>query len=265
MNIFTLAHAKILYLRFCAIYGDKFVKAYHDDDFKSVWATEWSTGLVGIDTVFIKDALDYCKKNLSWPPSIAEFRSACEHSSGIPELDKVIDLAIRREFKHPVVLIAYEIVGSWALKNDKEVELKNKFKTAYTEAINKFRENGQKTWDELEQFNLKKKLELEAPSKIPSQQEKIGFKERLAEYQRLAEESKVTLKNMPVPEFDSKKTNKGGEQYDEYNKYLLSVPENLILGLPPVYAYDRKLLLNKRDTARHLIESGYVFSKNRAE
>jgi len=37
---------------------------------------EWRTGLDGMDGEAIKQALEHCRRNCAWPPSIAEFRAA---------------------------------------------------------------------------------------------------------------------------------------------------------------------------------------------
>lgn len=262
MNILTTEHAKILYLRFCAIYSDKFVKPYHDEDFKSLWASEWSSGLSGIDTNFIKDSIEYCKKNLPWPPSISEFRGVCEQSSGVPTLDQVVELATRREFKHPVVFIAYEIVGSWSMRNDKELDLKNKFKSAYTEALNQFRENNCETWKRLEEFNKKNTLELPAPSKTPAPHESKAFRECMNKCQETLKSKKIMGGGKTYKHFDENKIKKGHREFDkavfdEYRSYLLSVPEIETMTLPVSYAYARMRFLSQIDGSIHLKECGY--------
>lgn len=142
MKDFLLLHSEALYIRFCAIYGDKFIKNYHTDEFKKIWYEEWFSGLKGIDVYIIKDCLEYCKINFEWPPSIAEFRRICEKSSGVPSSADALQCAIRRDFTHPVIAMAYEKVGSWAMKNDKEEVLNKKFNEVYNESIDQFRLKG---------------------------------------------------------------------------------------------------------------------------
>ena len=38
---------------------------------------EWAKGLDGLTAEEIRQGLDHCRSNLTWPPAIAEFRAAC--------------------------------------------------------------------------------------------------------------------------------------------------------------------------------------------
>lgn len=256
MENFNIRHAELLYLRFCAIYDHKFVKNYHDDDFKSLWAYEWSTGLVGVSALVIKGALEYCKKSLEWPPSIAEFRKICESGSGIPNSDEALNLAVQRNFNHPIVLIAYEKVGSWAMKNDSSTQLKIKFQSAYEYALNKFRLEEKNCWNQLECFNAKPK-ELASPEKIPSTQEIKSFSAMLEKYRKIAADEKAKHGEDCYRQFDEKKINTrlrtfDKDVYEEYREYLLSIPEEKALILPVKYLYDRnRFILAKEVELEH--------------
>lgn len=269
MDNFNTTHAKVLYLRFCAIYDHKFVKNYHDEDFKSLWANEWCTGLSGINPNVIKDSLDYCKKNLEWPPSIAEFIKICESYSGVPTLEQAIDLACRREFTHPVVLLAYEQVGSWSMKNDSERQLRVKFQTAYTQAINRFREDTPSTWKQLDSYNEKPK-ELPAPDKIPSTSESKTFRECMNKCQEILKSKKIAGGGKTYKEFDENKIKKGHREFDqvvfdEYRDYLMGIPETETMILTPAYLMERNKFLNMRDQADWLKKQSYVPPNQRDE
>jgi len=262
MNIFTLEHAKVLYLKFVVIYGDKFAKTYHDDNFRLLWANEWCSGLSGIDASIVYDAAEYCKKKHPWLPSVSEFRSVCEHYSGVPTLEQVIESATRREFKHPVSVIAYERVGSWAMKNDKEHDLKNKFKAAYAEAINQFRENTSNTWLKLEEFNQKNTKELPPPPKTPSTGESKAFRECMNKCQEILQGKKIIGGGKTYKQFDEKKIKKGHREFDQavYNEWredLLSIPETDIMILPPIYAYERMRFISQKEQPEWLRKQGY--------
>lgn len=255
-------HAKVLYLRFCAIYDHKFVKSYHDDDFKSLWANEWSSGLSSVDLNVIKDALDYCKKNLEWPPSIAEFIKVCESYSGVPSLQQCINLVTNRNFNHPVVLICYEKIGSWAMKNDTEKQLAIKFQPAYQEALNRFRKEERLTWKQLEEYNARPK-ELSPPSKIPSTSESKAFRECMNKCQEILQSKKIAAGGKTHRKFDDNKVKKGHKDFDqavfdEYREYLMSVPETETMTLPRVYVLERNKFLNMRDQKDWLLKGGYV-------
>jgi hypothetical protein len=103
---------------------------------------EWVSGLEGIEIKSIRAALEICKKELEWPPNVAEFRKLCERASGLPDLSEALALALRRDFKHPVVKLAFDRIGSWDFSHDTEKELKKKFKHAYEESLRDFR-NGE--------------------------------------------------------------------------------------------------------------------------
>lgn len=249
MNSFTLDHAEILYLRFCAIFGEKFVKAYHTEDFKSIWSNEWCTGLVGIDVALIKSSLDYCRSNLEWPPSIAEFRCICESADGIPSFGECLQLAICRDFTHPVVSMAYDRIGSWAMKNDKQELLHKKFQEAYREALNTFRTSPDKAWQLLEKF---KSLPVpdELPPKILSPQELIEWRERFARYKEMAATEKAKLTAIDHPSWETKKITIGHIDFDQEmfidrKQYLTGLDEMLAATLPREDQYDRIRLLRE--------------------
>lgn len=243
MEPFSITHAKLLYCRFSVIYGDKFVKANHDNYFKSIWYEEWTSGMTGICVSAIKDALAYCKINLDWSPSIAEFRRICENANGVPSSSAALQSAIRREFNHPIVSIAYEKVGSWAMKNDKEGILAGKFQVAYTEALNEFRVAPNKAWEILEKAN--KQCALPEPlSKIPSAAECKKFSERLVQYREMAKEAKSKLEAKDHPTWPKEAITMGHGQFNEsiYNErrsYLLKTDEYLAGTLSRDDWYDR--------------------------
>jgi len=125
----------MLYTRFCTIYGDKFAKDYHSDDFIKIWVEDWSEGLSFIDHDHIKSAITHCKLKREWPPSLPEFISLCEKASGMPSFEESFKSAIREDFSHPVTKLAYNAIGSWDMKRDTQEVLLKKFKVAYEDAV----------------------------------------------------------------------------------------------------------------------------------
>jgi len=249
MEKLPLELTKILYMRFASTYGEKFVKHHPNDQFVQLWWEEWSEGMAGIDPAHIKEALSYCRLNLEWPPSIAEFRRLCESASGVPSVAQCLQAAIRRDFNHPVIKIAYDKVGSWAMKNDREADLKPKFQAAYTEALNEFRSNTAKSWARLAEFNSKPTLP-EPPSKIPSEVERMGFKERIAHYQELSKIAKSKLEPKDHPFWDENKIMLGSKEFeqnifDERRKYLISLDEYVAGTLPVGDWYGRTRYLSE--------------------
>lgn len=102
---------------------------------------EWGAAILHITDQSIKKALEYCRSNLKWPPCIAEFLEICERDSGIPSLSEIIQLAINRDFSHPLTLKIFNEVGSWAFSHDSEKELTKKVKQVYDNSLSELRTN----------------------------------------------------------------------------------------------------------------------------
>jgi hypothetical protein len=262
MDKFNSMHAKALYLRFAAIYDHKFVKSYHEEEFKSLWENEWCFGLQDVNVNTIKEALDYCRKNVDWPPSISEFIKICESHDGFPSLSDCLKAAMKREFNHPLVLMCYQAVGNWAMKNETEKVLDSKFKSAYADSLTKFRENKQSSWRLLEAYNQRPK-EIPAPSKIPTTSESKAFRECMSKCQEILKSKKIAGGGKTYKEFDENKIKKGHKEFsqavfDEYKAYLMSIPETETMILPPVYLMDRNRFLNMREQPQLLRDMGYI-------
>lgn len=273
MEQMNLVFVKALYLRFSSIFGDKFIKDYHNDEFRIVWYDEWLTGLQDIDSLLIKDALQHCRLSLEWPPSIAEFRKICETIAGMPSLDQALAMAIRQEFNHPVVKLASDVVGSWSMKQDKESVLREKFKAAYQEAVNTYRSDPAKAHAQLEEFKALPKA-LPIPSKIPSDAERKGFKQHYAEWKAKAAEEKAAREaegGKPAhPIYEVGHVTIGHRSFDEaiYNerkRYLLGLKEHEAATLPSGDWYDRVKFLREIEAHEHLKRVGYTGNKPTAE
>lgn len=262
MDKFNNAHAKVLYLRFSIIYARKFVESYHDDDFKSLWENEWAAGLENVNLNSISPALEYCRNNCEWPPSIAEFIKICDSYSGVPSVGDCLKACINRVFAHPLALMCYQKVGSWAITHDNEKELESKFQKAYTENLIKFREAQETSWELLENYNAKPK-ELPAPSKIPSTSESKAFRECMNKCQEILQGKKIIGGGKTYKEFPANQIKPGHREFDqavfdEYREYLMGIPETETMILPPVYLLERNKFLNMRDQAAFLNSQGYI-------
>lgn len=137
----TLDLIKTLFLRFSTIFGEKFYKFYQSDEMFDMWCQDWLEGLAGVQPEHIKLALEHCKLNLQWSPSIAEFRNICDRYAGIPSINEVIALAIRGDFTHPLVQVIYDKVGSWDMKHMNERDLLKRVSEIYREEIANVRMN----------------------------------------------------------------------------------------------------------------------------
>lgn len=127
--------AKKLYLRFSVIWGIKLTNQYPTVELIDMWAQDWYEGLVGVDISTMKSSIEYCRNNLEWPPSIAEFRKICEKSLNIPTPRECLDLAVRRDFTHPIVKTIFDKISTYDMKNGKEVDLLKRFEAHHKEYI----------------------------------------------------------------------------------------------------------------------------------
>lgn len=138
MNL-PIEFAKLLFIRFTNFYGERFTRNHPTTQAIEMWWQDWAMGLAGIDGDCIKSALDHCRLNVEWPPTLAEFRRYCEKASGMPDRDEAFRLALRRDFIHPIVKIAYDKIGNWSFNHDTEVVLQKRFKEAYENALHDMR------------------------------------------------------------------------------------------------------------------------------
>lgn len=116
---------KLIFAKFNAIWGQRWATFINETNF-DIALFEWSEGLNGITRKAIKEALSYCRDNLEWPPSIAEFRRICLQSQGLPSTYEIMQLAIQRDFNQPIVKHIFDKIGSWAFSHDSESELNKK-------------------------------------------------------------------------------------------------------------------------------------------
>lgn len=230
----TLELVELLHVRFATIWGNKFLDNFKSKEANQMWCEEWLESLMNVSIDCIAPTLKYCKANLEWPPSIAEFVKICDRHSGIPNAYECLTRAIAGNFDHPLISIIADKVGSWELKNGKHKDLQAAFKIAYPFAIIEFKENQKRSWQKLEDFNARK---LESASiaqvpKIPSESEFKSWRVRFSEWQEKANvEKEYRSKQEKVhPIWDLKKCNRAHKSYDssyenQRKKYLLSLNE----------------------------------------
>jgi hypothetical protein len=63
-----------LMAKFARIWGPKWTDHVAASGGADAVAAEWRDGLAGMTGEQVRTSLDYCRANLTWPPSIAEFR-----------------------------------------------------------------------------------------------------------------------------------------------------------------------------------------------
>ncbi len=129
---------KMLYIRFSNLWGDRFTSK-HTPDILEIWYEDWLDGLQGIDPTCFRDAISYCKENLEWSPSIAEFIRICDRSLNIPGPRECMDSAIRGDLSHPITEAICKKIISWDLRNESSEKLLRRFTELHNEEMINFR------------------------------------------------------------------------------------------------------------------------------
>lgn len=259
MNTFDKTLVVRMFAKFSSRYGQLWTsRARVEADWEFIiddWFTELSKFSLGIVRKALDATLSIYK---DYPPTLPQFLELCLKASGVPSAHDITRMMVNKDFSHPIVKLVYDKIGSWKLANGTEREIGQKVSECYDPALAEFKKNPAVCWEKLESHKAQLALDAPEPTKIPSAQERKSFAERMEEYKKIAEGEKTSSNDLFIPEFDRNKNNKGGDQYDDYCKYLLSVPHHNAVSLPAAYAYDRQRLLNEQDTAKHLREAGYV-------
>jgi len=73
---------KALFKRFESIFLQKWTDQFHSAAALRAAHEEWSAGLDGVTGDELAVGLDVCRKQMIWPPSIAEFRTSCLGAKG---------------------------------------------------------------------------------------------------------------------------------------------------------------------------------------
>jgi len=67
-----------LYQKFSLLYLQRFTGNFPDEETIEEWCEVWAGGLSGMSGDQLRHGLGYVGQHSEWPPSIAEFRAACE-------------------------------------------------------------------------------------------------------------------------------------------------------------------------------------------
>lgn len=259
-----------LFMKFKARYGTLWTSRASSDEQWEFIIDDWREELEKFHIDAVRAAFN---KTLStykeFPPTLGQVVDLCMKESGVPSVQEVIRLMVARDFSHPLVKMVYDKMGSWTLTNGKEEDIHRKAKEHYAEARADFHTEPAKQWARLEEYHAKPK-ELPPPDKIPTNEERRGFKERMADYQQKVDEEKGKLKDDRQREFDYSKLKPGGRDFDkllfsEYRAYLIGIPETMVLSLSVQDAYARMKFLSMVEQEEHLKKSGYVPNSQREE
>lgn len=252
-----------LFTKFANRYGKIWTARLDNGGDWNICADDWLEELSKFDLNVLREgvntALDMYKE---YPPTLGQLISLCLKTSGVPTGYQVIRMMTAKDFSHPVVKMMYEKIGSWKMANGSDKEISQLIREHYETIVNFFKNDPKSCWERLISFNERLK-ELPDPDKIPNEEERRGFKERIDEYQKLSDEIKESIKDKKIKEFDHSKIKKGSRNFDqllfsEYKDYLINVPENLVLTIPVQDAYARLKFLSMIDQHEQLKNLGYI-------
>jgi hypothetical protein len=253
-----------LFAKFNGRYGQLWTSRGRNDADWEFIIDDWFTELSKFSLSVNRDAMDeVLMVYKDYPPTLPQLLDLCLKASGVPIASDLLRMLVNKDFSHPVVKLVYDKIGSWKLANGTEKELSQRVAELYDNAIVEYKTNPAVCWEKLETHKAQLALEAPIPDKIPSKAESKAYRDAIDECRRILSGDKAKTPILEIPEFDKRKINKGGEQYHDYCKYLLSVPDNQALALPLSYIYYRQKLLNLSETAKHLRECGYIQDSQR--
>ena len=130
---------KQLFTMFQLIYTHKWSSQIKNSQMHEVALNCWAKALAGIAPQEIEKATEICMREMPWPPSIAEFLDLCERASGAPSLSEAYRLAVKKDFSHPLVKLAYGKLNTWDFGHADVSDSKKMFASAYSEAVRELR------------------------------------------------------------------------------------------------------------------------------
>lgn len=135
----------MLFARFALIYTHRFESAYGDEDMITQAKREWGYSLAGTPVHLVEQALQRCKLELAWPPTIAEFvrfLTPEPESLGLPATQQAYLEACQNshaplqvQWSHPAVLLAAREVGHFQLRSEAEHRTRPVFEQAYRDLV----------------------------------------------------------------------------------------------------------------------------------
>lgn len=137
----------MVFARLRAIYGSKFEQTFGNSEEAMVRTKrEWGLALAPFAPPAVENALEHCKRNLAWPPSIAEFLKLLEVASGLPSARSAYEEACRCRsepatfnWRHPVIYQTASEVGFWRLQTEAEYRTWPDFDAAWQRNMARYR------------------------------------------------------------------------------------------------------------------------------
>lgn len=137
----------MIFARFHHIYTHRFESAYADETTLNQAKREWAISLAGITPAIIEHALERCKKEHAWPPTIAEFLTLTQlepQAIGLPSIHEAYLEACHKSnapevhsWSHLCVHLAAMNAGYFLLRSESEKVSKPVFTQAYLDLVNR--------------------------------------------------------------------------------------------------------------------------------
>ncbi|MDO7641056.1 MULTISPECIES: replication protein P [Reinekea] len=135
----------MIFARFHHIYTHRFESAYRDETTLNQAKREWAMTLLGTSANLIEFALERCKREHAWPPTIAEFLKLLQPSPetlGLPALEDAYLEGCRfshdpsnHGWSHLIVQLAAQQVGYFRLRSETERTTRPIFARQYQKLI----------------------------------------------------------------------------------------------------------------------------------
>lgn len=163
----------MIFARFHHIYTHRFESAYRDETTLNQAKREWAMTLAGVSSELIEYALERCKTEHAWPPTIAEFMKLLQpspESIGLPDTAAAYLEACRnsyqsqgRQWSHLCVKLAALDVSYFSLRSEAERVTRPAFEKAYLKLVKRL----------IDGETLEEKETLSLPEPDLSQSEKL--------------------------------------------------------------------------------------------
>lgn len=131
----------MIFARFMAIYGHKFKSCFETQDEIRIAKREWALSLEGYTESELVAAIDYCKENSAWMPTISEFLKVLRNLTGDHGLPTAkhayeeaclnADHASTYQWTHPAIYHAGKATGWFRLRTEDEPDVFPDFRYNY--------------------------------------------------------------------------------------------------------------------------------------
>ncbi|WP_082800516.1 replication protein P [Neptuniibacter pectenicola] len=141
LSVEVKTFVNMIFARFMAIYGHKFKSCFETQDEIRIAKREWALSLGGYTENELVAAIDYCKENSAWMPTISEFIKVLRNLTGdfgLPiakhayeEACNFSESASHHEWTHPAVYHAGKATGWFRLRTEDAVDVYPDFRYNY--------------------------------------------------------------------------------------------------------------------------------------